>query len=260
VPRDCSNLYEPPCLKKTARQGMARALRRRTLRSAMEDWVHDYEYGHVQRRLRGNSNGNSNRNSNRGGSNSNNNRTGVNRTGRQVNRMEAWFALHAARAPSAPLGLPDRLRSTRMLYRGLHATRDILAELEAGGLHDPGFSAFAFTAGEAVEYAETAGVETERRGSPVLLRLRVDRIPRGTPWAWYLDSPAPRRRNRHIGVGPEQVLLPPGVEYRVLRRTRGQVGSMRLRVYDVEVVDGGFGISRRRPAPNISYRHAPLFN
>jgi hypothetical protein len=94
-----------------------------------------------------------------------------------INRhMAQVFRNTAIRAPVLPL----KYSHTKFLYRGVH---DWQAEqlLKSGKLDISGYIAFSRSRSRAFEFAEKGNVG-------VLMRLRVEDVPKGTPWIWFDHS------------------------------------------------------------------------
>jgi hypothetical protein len=90
--------------------------------------------------------------------------------------MAQVFRNTAIRAPVVPL----KYSHTKFLYRGVHEWQ---AEqlLQSGKLDIRGYIAFSRSKRKAFEFAEKGNIG-------VLMRLRVEDVPKGTPWIWFDHS------------------------------------------------------------------------
>lgn len=105
-----------------------------------------------------------------------------------------FFRNYAARAPALPPGLPSNTPPV-YLWRGTHGkfARDLR---ERGSTADGGYISLSTSFMVARNF---------RSGHGIIMRIRRDSIPIGTPWVWY-DT----RKIRSSISAEREVLLPPG--------------------------------------------------
>lgn len=117
--------------------------------------------------------------------------------------LKAYMKHGAPVVPAVPRALASR--PPRVLYRGLH----LESPPEVGDVMQAGrpdcFAAFTYDPEIARTFAEDGFV----------YRLQVDRIARGTPWAWFDTALSNSLRAE---IQESEVLLPPG-HLKVLRRS-----------------------------------------
>ena len=121
-------------------------------------------------------------------------------------------------APRAPEIVPGIERPT-YLYRGMHGPLAAAVALDRGLKGWRGYLAFSRNYDISKKFGkkspDAAETDVDRMGH-VLFRLKLDDVPRGTPWIWYLTSgtnEAEMRRARNTakaGLPEHEVLFPPG--------------------------------------------------
>lgn len=121
-------------------------------------------------------------------------------------------------APRAPEIVPGIERPT-YLYRGMHGPLAAAVALDRGLKGWRGYIAFSRDYDISKKFGkkspDAAETDVDRMGH-VLFRLKLDDVPRGTPWIWYLTSgtnEAEMRRKRNTakaGLPEHEVLFPPG--------------------------------------------------
>jgi len=104
--------------------------------------------------------------------------------------------------------MPSGMR-TKYLYRGFHGQQVVSSLLKTKRLADPGFMSFSRSADISIFFAKKDPKHN------IVLRIRVEDIPDGTPWLWFSKDKEPRYRGinrmRQSSFGvEEEVLLPPG--------------------------------------------------
>lgn len=171
----------------------------------------------------------------------------------------------APRAPEKPLHAKTRNgREVRYLYRGIAVKPDMLAALQQEGkLTDAGYMAFSTDRQVAVDHAEQSrryieGTPEEVKNASgksswkyhmaerVVMRLAVDSVPRGTPWAWFRRKRAASfyRTVPIKSTAFGEVVLPPGT-LRVLSFSRRSVFNDF--VFDVTYVAARKGANSSHP-------------
>lgn len=120
--------------------------------------------------------------------------------------------------PRAPEIIPGIHRPT-YLFRGMHGPLAAAVALDGGLKKWTGYLAFSRDYDISKKFGKTspdaAETDVDRMGH-VLFRLKLDDVPRGTPWIWYLTSgtnEAEMRRKRNTaraGLPEHEVLFPPG--------------------------------------------------
>lgn len=121
-----------------------------------------------------------------------------------VSAMNAYFKVHAPRAPMMPPGQFVNGRQ-KYLFRGMHASSyfDPDKALRDGYIEERGYIAVTRSRDVADDFASKS-----ERGMVLLIDPFVD-IPRGTPWLWFGEE----TRNSYVEStmwDEHEVLLPPG--------------------------------------------------
>ena len=120
--------------------------------------------------------------------------------------------------PRAPDIIPGIHRPTH-LFRGMHGPIAAAVALDGGLRKWTGYLAFSRDYNISKKFGkkspDNAVTNVDRMGH-VLFRLKLDDVPRGTPWVWYLTggtNEAEMRRKRDTakaGLPEHEVLFPPG--------------------------------------------------
>jgi hypothetical protein len=121
-------------------------------------------------------------------------------------------------APRAPDIIPGMHRPT-YIYRGMHGPMATVAIMDRGLSKWKGYLAFSRNESISMKFGkkspDNAVTNVDKMGH-VLFRLKLDDVPRGTPWIWYIEqntNNAEMRRKRNTaksGLPEEEVLMPPG--------------------------------------------------
>lgn len=151
------------------------------------------DYKHVQTALRGH---------NEGAVPSN-----IRKGARNAAWLRTYMTRHALRAPALPLRAPRG-----PLYRGMRLTDEQFARLlETMTWSDKGFMSFSRDDYHAIRFGTRM-----RDGArhPVLFRLKLEDVARGTPWVWYTDDWEQIKGHNGWNIADEasehEVTLPPG--------------------------------------------------
>jgi hypothetical protein len=147
-----------------------------------------------------------------------------------INRHIAQvFRNTAIRAPVVPL----KFSHTKFLYRGVHG---IQAEqlLQSGKLDMKGYIAFSRSRRKAFEFAEKGNIG-------VLMRLRVEDVPKGSPWIWFDHSKSNSNSNSNSRANKVDRQL----EYSKHRETKNLYQSLLSSEEEVLLPPGEIALSTR---------------
>jgi hypothetical protein len=147
--------------------------------------------------------------------------------------MAQVFRNTAIRAPVVPL----KYSHTKFLYRGVH---DWQAEqlLQSGKLDIRSYIAFSRSRGIAFNFAAAGNIG-------VLMRLRIEDVPKGTPWIWFdhsnynndghkINKTYSKNVYRSLVPNEEEVLLPPGELTLSTRLHNSTTNGSSVQFYEVE--------------------------